>query len=128
MRFEGIPSVNPSTSSSSVIRIPEDMSYLVDQCIPSALVESSSGPAASVPSFKNLPGTASPLDVLSTESKSRSVPDHGSPYVSGSSPASLALSHPSSSSSGCSLTMETPENATLLCEESLADLDTVDDS
>ena len=117
MRFEGSPGVNPSVSSSSVIRIPEDMPYLVDQIIPSASVESSSGPATSVPSFKNPPpGMAPPLDVPSTESKSRSMPDLGSPYVPGSSPASPALSRPRSSSSGCSLTMEIPENTSLLCE------------
>jgi len=71
---------------------------------------------------------APPLDVLSTESKSRSMPDLGFPYVPGSSPASPALSPPRSGSSGCSLTIEIPENMSLLCEESIADLDAVDDS
>ena len=142
MRFERSPGVNPSTSSASVIHIPEDMSYLVDQCIPNALAETSSGPAAFVLSLKNLPGMGPLPDVFYTESKSHSMLDLGSPHVSGPSPhvsgtsphvsgpspASLAPSRPCSSSSGSSLTMEIPENMTLLCEESLTDLGAVDGS
>jgi len=128
IRFEGSPGVNPSTSSASAICIPEDMSYLVDQRIPNALVESLSGPVTSVPSFKNLLGMGLPHGVLSTESKFRSVLDLDSPYASGPFSASPVSSRPSSGSSGSSLTMEIPENMTLLCEESLADLDAVDGS
>lgn len=124
IRSEGSPGVNPSTSPASAICIPEDMSYLVNQRIPNALVESLSGSVTSVPSFKNLPGVGLPPGVLSTESKSRSVLGLGSAYVSGPSSASPVSSRPRSGSSGSSLTMEIPENI-LLCEESLADLDAV---
>ena len=125
MRFEESPGVNPSTSSASTILIPEDMSYLVDQC---ALFESLSSPATLVSSFKNLPGMGSPPDVLSAESKSHSMLDLGSPCVSSPSPASPAPSRPHSDSNGNSLTLEIPENMSLLYRESLADLDAADDS
>ncbi|KAF9645462.1 Dus-domain-containing protein [Thelephora ganbajun] len=42
------------TSSASAIHIPEDTSYPMEQSIPCALAESSSGLAASVPSFENV--------------------------------------------------------------------------
>ena len=70
----------------------------------------------------------SPPDVHSTELKSHSMLDFGSPYVSGPSPASPAPSRPRSDSSGNSLTLETSENMSLLCEESLVDLDATDNS
>ena len=134
MRFEGKPGVNPctlsATSSANAIPVPEEMSYLVDECIPSALVESLSGPSTSVPSFKNLvqnlSGMIPPSGVYSTASESHSLPSPGSPSVSDLPLASPVSSRPSSSSSGSSFTMEIPESTTLLCEESLADLDAVD--
>lgn len=119
-------------SSESVIRIPEDMSYLVDQSIPSALVESSFGPATSVPSFKdviqNLSGTAPAPGAHSTASMPRSLLGLGPSCISGPSHASPVSPRPRSGSSGSSFFMEGPENMTLLCEESLTDLSGDDNS
>ena len=128
VRFEESQVANltsSTTSSVSAIHIPEDMPYLVDRYIPSASVETSPGPAFSVPSFKdltqNLSGTALPPDAHST-SKPRSLLNLGSPCISGPSRASLVSPRPRSGSDGSSFFMEVPENMTLLCEESLADL------
>lgn len=133
-RFEGNPGVTPSTlpttSSASAIRIREDMSYLVDQSIPDALVESLSGSVSSVPSdlAQNPPGMAPSFDVHFAVSKSHPPLGLGSPCVSGSSCASPVSSRSRSGSTGSSFTMEIPENMSLLREEPLADLAGVDDS
>ena len=108
------------------------MPYLVDQSIPNALIESSISLTTSAASFKelaqNLPGIAPSSDLRSITSKSHSLPDLGSPYVSGSFYTSLVSSRPSSGSSGSSFTMEVPENMSLLCEELLTDLASDDGS
>ena len=81
--FEGNPGVGlctlSETSSASVIRIPEDMSYRLDQSTPSAFIESSSGLVTSAPSSKNLaqnnPGMTPSFDMHSTIPKPHSLPD-----------------------------------------------------
>jgi hypothetical protein len=135
VRFMGNQGVNrctpATTSSTSAIHIHEDVSYLADQTVPSALTTSSSGPAVSVPSFRNvvqvLPGTT---DVHPTVSRSRSLLDLAS--LSISCPSHPFLS-PSGSDSGSgsgsnSIFLEVTGNIPLLCEESLASLAGDDDS